>query len=183
MRILIYLLFSIVAVDFTAAGCKMNLRIKNETKKYAVKAYSMEVKTRAVPWRDAEKGGWDFKWSASQIARYGPNEEELKEYEAKGSKPPRYADEKVIGPGRTGVGKYEAVLGCGVKRRYRFDVICREVEPDPQHPDSENRFIWKGGLKGVSSNLSPEIRKTRYFPGPKQWAEGRNVTIPIKNCK
>ncbi len=183
MRILICLLFSIVAVDFATAGCKMNLRIKNETKKYAVRAYSMEAKTRAVPWRDAEKGGWEFRYSASQEARTGPTEKELKEHEAKGKDIPYYTPTKVIGPGQTGIGKYEAVLGCGVKRRYRFDVLCREVDPDPQYPDSKHKFVWKGGLYSGTNGLSPEIRKTRYFPGPKQWAEGRNVTIPIKSCK
>lgn len=45
MRILICLLFSIVAVDFVTAGCDINLRVKNETK-YAIE-FSKASPTRS----------------------------------------------------------------------------------------------------------------------------------------
>ena len=48
------------AVDFAAAACKINLRVKNETK-YAIELEdgrkSFQVKTRGVPWRSVHRRG------------------------------------------------------------------------------------------------------------------------------
>ena len=176
MKILVCLLFSIVAVDFAAAACDINLRVKNETK-YAIsfddyrdgpfKSRSFQVKTRGVPWRSVDRGslhGWNTNtWAdaGTRIEIYRDVDNNWSDFE--------YGI-YVLESGKTAVGRYKAVLGCGVKRRYRLRFTCHEVEEMP-----------------VDSNLGFTVEnvahKTRYFPGPKQWTEGRNVTIPIKSCK
>ena len=192
MRILICLLFSIVAVDFAAAACDINLRVKNETK-YGIQftgathyagtpgpaKESFQVKTRAVPWRNIDKGGWDTStWNgahentATRAVRDPGADNFTTEYrsEAGGA---RFS---FLEPGKTAVGTYEAVLGCGVKRRYRLRFTCHEV--------TELTFRERlGGLSHWYWIEKDVADKTRYFPGPKQWTEGRNVTIPIKSCK
>ena len=179
MRILICLLFSIVAVDFAAAACNINLRVKNETK-YAIELEasstvqgarkSFQVKTRGVPWRSVDKGGWRTStWADAHIVVGFKAVRSNKGYLAVKREP----ELSVLEPGKTAVGRYEAVLGCGVKRRYRIDFTCHEIMYDA-HMGSPN---------GVGFTDSDVAHKTRYFPGPKQCAEGRNVTIPIKSCK
>ena len=212
MRILICLLFSIVAVDFATAGCDINLRVKNETK-YAIefskasptRSKSFQVKTRGVPWRNVDKGGWDTDTWADAHRVVGLSEEETAELVGQPSAvawtllaplltlgpievvtKTNTAEQlsatnsqdidlpSVLDPGKTAAGRYEAVLGCGVKRRYRIDFECYEVEEHSKDPKSL-QFT-----SGTSQSLST---KSRYFPGPKQWTESRNVTIPIRNCK
>ena len=215
MRILICLLFSIVAVDFATAGCDINLRVKNETK-YAIefskasptRSKSFQVKTRGVPWRNVDKGGWDTDTWADAHRVVGLSEEETAElvgHAAWTLLAPVFTlgligvvtktdtaeqlsatnsqdidlpnvtgpDLSVLDPGRTAVSRYEAVLGCGVKRRYRIDFTCHEITYDVQ----------SAGHTVAAFTDRDVAHKTRYFPGPKQWAEGRNVTIPIKSCK
>ena len=168
MRILICLLFSIVAVDFVTAGCDINLRVKNETK-YAIefskasptRSKSFQVKTRGVPWRNVDKGGWAgfHSGTTSSITFKGRGMYE------------------VLESGKTTLDTYDAVLGCGVKRRYRIDFECYEIGIRPEPPEV---LVFTGGSQ---LGTTPISTKTRYFPGPKQWTEGRNVTIPIKSCK
>ena len=185
MRILICLLFSIVAVDFAAAACKINLRVKNETK-YAIELEdgrkSFQVKTRAAPWRNVHRGGWDWYPNAATRDMSNPD----------GRQGTASAAYRLLESGKTIVDNYDAVLGCGVKRRYRIDFTCHEV-------------VEKSG--GIGLEFTGEGKdvatKTRYFPGPKDrllasdyflaawtslekgepWTESRNVTIPIKSCK
>tara|TARA_B100000749_G_scaffold265977_1_gene241587 strand:- start:46 stop:681 length:636 start_codon:yes stop_codon:yes gene_type:complete len=211
MRILICLLFSIAAVDFATAGCDINLRVKNETK-YAIefskasptRSKSFQVKTRGVPWRNVDKGGWDTDTWADAHRVVGLSEEETVELVGQPSAvawtllapvfrlgpigvvtKTNTAEQlsatnsqdidlpSVLDPGKTAAGRYEAVLGCGVKRRYRIDFTCHEITYDAQ----------SAGHTVAAFTDRDVAHKTRYFPGPEQWAEGRNVTIPIKSCK
>ena len=127
MRILICLLFSIVALDFAAAACKINLKIKNETE-HAIKlkyygfeyAKAFQVKTRGVPWRSVERGGWDFSSGTTREIIHG------------GRLDPRY--HAVLESGKTTTDIYQAGLGCGVKRKYRIGFECYEVEEHPRDP-------------------------------------------------
>ena len=163
MEILICLLFSIVAVDFATAACDINLKLKNETE-YAIAirhdmggynaGKAFQVKTRGVPWRDVDKGRWNFKSGTTSTVLHGGTFE----YE-------------VLESGKTTTDIYKAVRGCGVKRRYRIDFACYEVEENSNH------------LRFTDSTNQTIAEKSRYWPGPKQWTESRNVTIPIKSCK
>ena len=179
MRILIYLLFSIVAVDFSVAGCDIDLRVKNETKyaitladhsrtlKASIHSSSFQVKTKGVPWRSVGKGGWDtMRWAdaGTLVESYRWLEAGDEHWVKRGS------GIYVLESGKTAVGRYAAVLGCGVKRRYRLRFTCHEVGEIP--------FDFSLGF--TDENVA---QKNHYFPGPKQWTEGSNVTIPIKSCK
>ena len=175
MRILICLLFSILAADFATAGCNINLQVENETK-YAIAlnedrggisdfSRAFQVKTRGVlggTWRSVDKGGWNtYNWADAQKS--------ISWYQARsGAVHKETTTTSVLEPGKTAVGRYETVLGCGVKRRYRIDFTCHEIG------EAKNRSVF------IDKNVA---HKTHYFPGPKAWAEGRNVTIPIKSCK
>jgi hypothetical protein len=185
MRILICLLFSIVAVDFaTAAGCEISLRVKNQTE-YAIKVnttdtyreerqpgdlagkrfrgHGLDVKTRATPWRGVAKGGWDWEPTGTKAWWYYWHTDERSK-----DKP---GIEEFLLPGATKFDTYKAGLGCGVKRRYKLQVDCYEVGLGrPNKPTLLNR-------ERIADT------KTIYFPGAKQWTERQNVTIPVKSCK
>ena len=178
MRILISLLFSITAVDFSTAGCDINLQVENETE-YAISlaanyspkgirthSSSFQVKTKGVPWRGVDRGGWDTDWAnaGTLVESYRWLEAGDEHWVKRGS------GTYVLESGKTAVGKYESVLGCEVKRRYRLRFTCHEVEE-----------------MSVDSNLGFTVEnvagKTLYFPRPKAWTEKRAVTISIKSCK
>ena len=82
----------------------------------------------------------------------------------------------VLESGKTIVDDYDAVLGCGVKRRYRISFTCHEVVDKYAETNVGPVEVIEFARGG--ENIAT---KTRYFPGPKQWTEGRNVTIPIKS--
>ena len=180
MRILICLLFSIVAVDFAAAACDINLRVKNETKYGISFSYThtlikgnrvpstsdFQVKTRGVPWRSVDKGGWDM----DDWANAGTSIESYYDDNAKLWREMRSGWYYVLESGKTAVGRYKARLGCGVKRRYRLRFTCHEVEQSPMNANLgfANRDV---------------AHKTIYFPGAQQWTERQSVTIPVKSCE
>ena len=179
MKILICLLFSIVAVDFAAAACDINLRVKNETK-YAIsfddyrdgpfKSRSFQVKTRGVPWRSVDRGSLHG-WNTNTWANAGTRIEIYRDVDN------NWSDFEygiyVLESGKTAVGRYKAVLGCGVKRRYRLRFTCHELGPPNPHPEAPDNAI-------INKDVA---QKPRYFPGPKAWAEKRNITISIKSCE
>jgi hypothetical protein len=157
MRILICLLFSIVAVDFATAGCKINLRVKNKTgekiiigrplsKKGSGKSSGQfHAKSWGAPYVQVSKRGWLAEdWEGSY-----------------------YVPDRSIGmpnawimePEETAFDTYKAVLGCNINRNYRLAFRC----------------IKEDGY------FTP--RKWRYFPRPGGYTKSQNVTIPIKSCK
>ena len=164
MEILICLLFSIVAVDFATASCNINLKLKNETE-YAIAirhdmggydaGKAFQVRPWGAAWRDVDNGRWNFKSGTTSTVHHGAGSL----YE-------------VLESGKTTTDIYESVRGCGVKRRYRIDFTCHGVV----EKSGGSGLAFAGEGKDVAT-------KTRYFPGPKEWTESRNVTIPIKSCK
>ena len=159
MRILICLLFSIVAVDFSTAGCKINLRVENKTDKRisfrqclscpsSLRRDGFKVRTRAVPYKAVTRRDWVAKdWQITGILD---------------------TQVWVVDPGDTAKDVYRAVLGCNVNRRYRLDFACIEDDYDDATEELEDA-------------LDPD--KVLYFPGPAKWTRDINVTIPIRNCK
>ena len=138
MRILICLLFSIIAVDFaTAAGCEISLRVKNQTE-YALHVdirstvEDLAVKTRAVPWRGVQKGEWDWEPTGTPVLLPYPRQSGV----------PWWIDSWLL-PGETQFDTYKAVLGCGFKRRYRLRFTCHELGAPNPHPEAPQRRIFK----------------------------------------
>jgi len=166
MRILICLLFSIVAVDFAAAGCDINLKIKNETglEVRIGPGKDFKVKTRGIP----EVRAWKKGWTANDWIFSGTHyDTSFKEDLLRNNFDKAYWHVPI---GESVLDIYEATRGCNVNRRYRFKFTCLGYD--------ESRATARAP-KGVGIGYPT---KARYFPGPNGWTKNTNITIALKNC-